>query len=126
MSEIKIQSGIIISGPGIANIEHNLAIPSPDAGQLLIKTRAIGLNTPDWMALDKLGRPGAGLGFDFAGEVVEIGDRCENWTVGDRVAGLIHACMLSSILENNQHRLTRYSTQVTPQTMRMAPSGNIY
>lgn len=85
-----------MTGPRMAHIEHNLAIPSPDADQLLIKVRAIALNTPDWIALDMFGRPGAGMGFDFAGEVMEIGDRCKTWTVGGRVAGFVHACMLSS------------------------------
>jgi NADPH:quinone reductase-like Zn-dependent oxidoreductase len=97
MSHVKIQSGIIMSGLGTARIEHDLAIPSPDPGQLLIKVQAIALNTPDWMALDYFGRPGAGMGFDFAGEVVEIGDRSEAWTIGDRVAGFVHACMLSAL-----------------------------
>lgn len=84
-----------MTGVGMAHIVHDLAIPSPDPGQLLIKTRAIALNPSDWMALDIFGRPGAGMGFDFAGEVIEIGDGCDNWTVGDRVAGFVHACMLS-------------------------------
>lgn len=97
MAEVKIQSGIIMTGAGEAQLEHTLAIPSPDPGQVLIKVRAIALNTPDWMALDYFGRPGAGMGFDFAGEVVEIGANGGIWIIGDRVAGFVHACMFSPL-----------------------------
>lgn len=80
-----------MTGPGKAQVRHDLAVPSPDYGQLLIRTRAVSLNPSDWMALDAFGRPGAGVGFDFAGEVREIGEGCANWKVGDRVAGFVHA-----------------------------------
>ena len=91
MSDLKIQSGIIMTGPGKAQVRHDLAIPSPDYGQLLIRTQAVALNPSEWMAMDAFGKPGAGVGFDFAGEVLEIGDGCAGWNVGDRVAGFVHA-----------------------------------
>ena len=91
MSDVKNQSGIIMTGPRMAQVRHDLAITSPDYGQLLIRTRAVALNPPDWMALDSFGRPGAGVGFDFAGEILEIGEGCANWNVSDRVAGFVHA-----------------------------------
>lgn len=91
MGELKTQSAIIMQGPGKAHVEHGLAIPSPDACELLIKVHAVALNPSDWMALDHLGRPGAGAGYDFAGEIVEIGKNLNSqWTVGDRVAGFVH------------------------------------
>lgn len=51
----------------------------------------MALNPSDWMALDAFGKPGAGVGFDFAGEILEIGKGCPRWNVGDRVAGFVHA-----------------------------------
>lgn len=93
MSELKMQSAIIMSGPGKAKLEHDLAIPSPGPFELLIRTCAVALNPSDWMALDAFARPGAGTGYDFAGEVVEIGESVDSsWAVGDRVAGFVHGC----------------------------------
>lgn len=91
MSDVKIQSGIIMTGPGMAQVRHDLAVPSPDYGQLLVRTWAVALNPSDWMALDAFGKPGAGVGFDFAGEILEIGEGCTNWNVGDHIAGFVHA-----------------------------------
>ncbi|KAJ5344329.1 Protein TOXD [Penicillium brevicompactum] len=93
MGELKTQSAIIMQGPKKAHVEHGLAIPSPDAYELLIKVHAVALNPSDWMALDHFGKPGAGAGYDFAGEVVEIGENVKSqWAVGDRVAGFVHGC----------------------------------
>lgn len=98
MSNLKIQSAIIMKGPGDAQVIHDLSIPSPDLGQLLIRTHSVALNPSDWMALDTCVRPGAGLGYDFSGEVVEIGQGVEAfWNTGDRVAGFVHGCKNSSI-----------------------------
>ena len=36
MSDIKVQSGIIMTGPGKVALREDLAIPSPDYGQVLI------------------------------------------------------------------------------------------
>lgn len=66
---------LIMTGPGAAEVMNDLTIASPDYRQVLVKTRAVGLNTPDVLALDLLERPGAGFGFDFAGKVVELGKR---------------------------------------------------
>lgn len=98
MLELKTQSAIIMKSAGEAHVEQNLSIPSPDAGQLLIKVHAVALNPSDWMALDMLGRPGAGLGYDFSGEIVEIGEDVRvSWKVGDRVAGFVHGCMICRV-----------------------------
>lgn len=93
MSALETQSAIIMKGPGQAQVEHDLAIPSPGPFELLIHTRAVALNPSDWMALDTFARPGAGAGYDFAGEVVEVGENGKaHWMVGDRVAGFVHGC----------------------------------
>lgn len=93
MAGIKIQSALIMSDRGTAEVVHDLTIPSPEYNQVLVKVSHVALNTPDVLALDYLGRPGAGLGFDFSGQVVEIGEGVRNhWNVHDRVAGFVHAC----------------------------------
>lgn len=95
MAPEKIQAALIMRGKGEADVQHDLGIPSPDPGQILIRTRAVALNPSDWMAWDSFFRPGAGMGYDFAGEVVDIGDgTSQRWSVGDHVAGLVHASRL--------------------------------
>ncbi|KAK4906474.1 hypothetical protein LTR66_017713 [Elasticomyces elasticus] len=94
---IKIQSAIIMRGSGEAEVESDLCIPSPDAGQLLIRTHAIALNPSDAMALDNSPRPGSGMGYDFSGEVIEIGQGAQGvWVIGDRVAGFLHGCFAAN------------------------------
>lgn len=92
---VQLQSGLLVATRGKAEVVNDLAIPSPDAGEVLIRVHAVGLNPSDWMALDGLGRPGAGLGYDFAGEVVEAGKNV-HLDIGNRVAGLIHGCETSA------------------------------
>ncbi|KAJ5296333.1 uncharacterized protein N7443_007226 [Penicillium atrosanguineum] len=93
MPEIKLQSAIILKGPGEASVVKDLSIPSPGIGEVLIKVQAVSLNPSDWMARDHLGRPGAGMGFDFAGTVLEVGEGVQKVrSVGDRVAGFVHGC----------------------------------
>ena len=82
---------------GVENLRsQELAAPTPASGELLIKVRATSVNPADvkLRADDKLltaflgeGRP-AFLGWDFAGEVAEVGHAARGFQVGDGVFGL--------------------------------------
>jgi NADPH:quinone reductase len=68
--------------------------PKPEAGQLLVRVRAAGLNGADMLQLK--GRypapPGAPAdipGLELAGEVVELGRGAERFEAGDRVMGIV-------------------------------------
>lgn len=91
MAPTKTQSALIVQAEGQAHLRHDLTIPSPDAGQILVRTQAVALNPSDCMALQFFSRAGAGMGFDFAGTIVELGLGTEHhWAMGDRVAGMVH------------------------------------
>lgn len=93
MAPEKTQHALIMQGKGRALLRQDLTIPSPDPGQILIRTHAVALNPSDWMALQFFSRAGAGMGFDFAGTVAELGSGTSHfWNVGDRVAGMVHGC----------------------------------
>ena len=93
MAQEKTQSALIVQAKDKAQLRHNLAIPSPSAGQILVRTHAVALNPSDWMALEHFSRAGAGMGFDFAGTVAELGSDTDHiWAIGDRVAGMVHGC----------------------------------
>ena len=67
--------------------------PSPAAGQVLVRVRAAGLNRADLLQAKGLYPPPAGYsanipGLEFAGEIAELGDGVDAWTVGDRVFGI--------------------------------------
>ena len=70
---------------------ESIAVPEPAAGEVLIKVHAAGVNPLDWKI-----REGylaeiiphtlpLTLGWDFAGEIVAIGQDVEKWHVGDAV-----------------------------------------
>ena len=65
-------------------------MPSPKPHQIVIKTRAIGINPAD-AAVQRLGMIYDAskfpiiMGFDVAGEVAAVGDEVTRFKVGDRV-----------------------------------------
>lgn len=68
----------------------NRSMPNPRANEVLIRTRAVGLNPVD----AKIVANGYfdwtyphTLGLDVAGEIMGLGDRVKGFNVGDRVAG---------------------------------------
>jgi NADPH2:quinone reductase len=68
----------------------DVAKPTPGPAQVLVRVRAAGLNRADLiMASGRMhgsaGGPGAVLGLEFAGEVVETGPEVTNVKAGDRV-----------------------------------------
>src|SRR3712207_5291858 len=66
-------------------------VPSPSAGEVLIRVEAAGVNGPDLMQRKGLypAPPGASdlLGLEVAGEIVALGDGVTGWSVGDTATG---------------------------------------
>lgn len=67
-------------------------VPSPAAGEVLVKVAATGVNGPDLMQRKGLypAPPGASdlPGLEIAGEIVAAGDKVKRWKIGDKVAAL--------------------------------------
>ena len=84
---------IINPGPDsrLEFVDMETPVPAPD--ELLVKVHATALNRADLM--QRRGHypppPGASpiLGLEMAGIVEATGSRCEGWSVGDRVMGLL-------------------------------------
>ncbi len=85
---------IAIREPGGPDVLHAITLPrpQPQAGQVLIRVRAAGVNRPD--VLQRLGLypapPGASNipGLEVAGEVAALGEGAQRFAVGDRVMAL--------------------------------------
>jgi NADPH:quinone reductase len=76
------------TGPQIQDVEA----PRPGAGDVLVRVRASGLNRVDILMSrgrkhGAAGGPGAVLGLEWAGEVVEVGAQVRQFKPGDRVMG---------------------------------------
>ncbi|WP_207060607.1 NADP-dependent oxidoreductase [Motiliproteus sp. SC1-56] len=82
-------------GPEVLQYE-TLPDPRPGAGEVLIRNQAAGVNPIDWKtrsgggARPFLGEPPLILGWEFAGEVAEIGPEVSDWSEGRRVCGLLN------------------------------------
>jgi NADPH:quinone reductase len=68
--------------------------PRPQAGEILVRVRAAGLNGADMLQVAGRYPPPAGIpadipGLELAGEVVECGDGVERFEPGDRVMALV-------------------------------------
>jgi NADPH2:quinone reductase len=68
--------------------------PTPQAGELLVRVHAAGLNGADMMQLKGLypappGAPSDIPGLELAGEVVGVGDGVQRFEVGDRVMAIV-------------------------------------
>jgi NADPH:quinone reductase-like Zn-dependent oxidoreductase len=68
--------------------------PQPQAGELLVRVRAAGINGADVLQAKGLypappGSPPDIPGLEFAGEVAEVGPGVQRFEVGDRVMGVV-------------------------------------
>ena len=79
-------------GPEVLTLVER-PVPTPGAGQILIRVEAAGVNRPD--ILQRMGQyqppPGASdvLGLEVAGEVVALGEGASLYLVGDLVTALL-------------------------------------
>jgi NADPH2:quinone reductase len=88
-------TAIGISAPGGAEVlvPEERPVPSPGAGEILVKVTAAGVNRPDVMQRQGLYPPPKGApdipGLEIAGEVVALGPNASRWKVGERVMALV-------------------------------------
>ena len=90
-----MMTAIAIREPGGPEVlvPEQITKPSPAAAQVLIKVAAAGVNRPD--ILQRQGGypppPGAPStpGLEVAGEVVELGQGCKRYNLGDKVCALV-------------------------------------
>ncbi len=89
MTAIGIKSA---GGPEML-VPEQRPLPTPAAGEVLVKVAAAGVNRPDVMQRMGLYPPPPGApdipGLEIAGEVVATGGGVKRWKVGDRIMALV-------------------------------------
>ncbi|KAJ3026675.1 UNVERIFIED_CONTAM: hypothetical protein HDU68_005261 [Siphonaria sp. JEL0065] len=80
---------IVIKAAKEAHIT-SVPIPKLQDDYILVQTKAVALNPTDFKHIDYLASPGARVGCDYAGVVLEVGSQVNNVKKGDRVWGLVH------------------------------------
>ena len=74
-------------------VPEQRAVPTPGAGEILVKVAAAGVNRPDVMQRQGLYPPPPGApdipGLEIAGDIVALGPDVKRWKVGDRVMALV-------------------------------------
>ena len=79
-------------GPDVLMLEHDVAVPKPGPGDVLLKVAYAGVNRPD--CIQRAGKypppPGASpiLGLEVSGEIVAVGDGVDTARLGEQVCAL--------------------------------------
>ena len=83
---------------------HDIPMPEPGPGQLLLKVAACGICGSDLHAYQAALSPeGNVFGHEFSGEVAAVGEGVTDWQVGDRAVSL--GAMFCGLCENCQQGL---------------------
>lgn len=85
--------GLPTPGGPEALVPEQRPVPTPGAGEILVKVAAAGVNRPDVMQRKGLYPPPPGApdipGLEIAGEVVALGEGVTRWKTGDKVCALV-------------------------------------
>ncbi len=88
-------TAIAIRAPGAPDmlVPEERPVPSPGAGEVLVKIAAAGVNRPDVMQRQGHYPPPPGApdipGLELAGEVVALGQGVQRWKIGDKICALV-------------------------------------
>lgn len=85
--------GLPTPGGPEALVPEQRPVPTPGAGEILVKVAAAGVNRPDVMQRKGLYPPPPGAsdipGLEIAGEVVALGEGVTGWKLGDKACALV-------------------------------------
>ena len=88
---MKVVAASAPGGPEVLRLAER-PLPQPQAGEVLLKVAAAGVNGPDLMQRKGLYPPPAGapdlLGLEVSGEVVGMGAEVKRWSAGDELTAL--------------------------------------
>ncbi|MEV0685183.1 alcohol dehydrogenase catalytic domain-containing protein [Nocardia sp. NPDC050378] len=103
----------LVSGIGPDWVLREVPRPRPASGQILIRNQAAATNNADLPMLAAADPTHGGhgnqfiAGFEYAGEVVELGDDVRAWQVGDHVMGSIPSSFAEYVVADQRFVLPR-------------------
>ena len=79
---------VVVTEEGVS--VQNVETPKPKENEVLVKVFTCGLNRADLVVADgsahgASGGPGTIVGMEFSGEVIELGSKVKDYSIGDRV-----------------------------------------
>jgi len=88
---------IIVQESKRAAVVEDAPVPALRDDYVKVKTVAVALNPTDWKHIDFITDPGAYVGCDFSGVVVEIGKSVKKSVKeGDKIYGIVHGSNISN------------------------------
>jgi 2-desacetyl-2-hydroxyethyl bacteriochlorophyllide A dehydrogenase len=80
-----VMDASVYVGDGVLEVQP-VAVPVPGPRDVLIEIAQCGIcGTDVHLVLGRIARPGTVLGHEWAGTVAAVGDRVDEWAIGDRV-----------------------------------------
>jgi len=83
----------VLSRPNEKLVLHDLPVPQPGPGQVLVKVAAAGINRPDLIQRSGMYPPPPGapdtMGLEASGTVIALGENVTTLKIGDRVTALL-------------------------------------
>src|SRR5262249_13068572 len=116
----RLMRAIVITKPGGPEVLERRDVPGPvpGRGEIGVRVRAAGVNRAD--LLQRIGAypapegaPRAIPGLEFAGEVDSLGEGVSEWTVGDRVCGLVGGGAYAERLVTHARAVSRVPDELT-------------
>ncbi|MFE4683950.1 zinc-binding alcohol dehydrogenase family protein [Streptomyces sp. NPDC056721] len=94
---------VLFGGTGPDWEYREAPVPDPGPGQVLVRTGAVAFNNADTAMLDAADQYVAG--FEFAGEIVAVGEGVRGPAVGERVMGTTPRSFAQYVLADHRHVL---------------------
>lgn len=125
-SQLPTHQKALVQSPTPGILTYTTARPLPPPllpHQVLVRVAAVALNPCDWKMPTNFPAPGAGVGSDYAGSIVQLGSSIPSLFPdlheGTRVAGAVHA---SNSLDPQAGAFAEYITVCADQLWRV-PEG---
>ena len=119
----EVQQAIIQDDVGKPKLVNNSRIPKLSPGDILVKTSIVALNHSDYKMGVAFPSPGAIIGHDFVGMVVQIHEKTRtNIKINDMVCGIVHG---SNPADHGNGAFAQYLRVPADLVLRVPESFNI-
>lgn len=118
----------LIAGRGPEWVLDEVDVPSPGPGEVLVRNHAAATNNADLPMLAEADPSHGGhgreftAGFEYAGEIVAVGENAGHWAVGDAVMGSVPASFADYVVADHRFVLPR-PEGLSPEIACALPTG---